>query len=470
MPVHPLDFEIQAHLYSTQEGLHIFDEKARFQRWLNFEAALATSQAELGIIPQEAAARINASAHLDLLDLTAMRADYTTNRNSLVPLLNALKKVCGEHADYVHYGATTQDAIDTGMILELRDLLELIYRDSRAVESLLLDLAAQHRETVMIGRSHSQHALPITFGFKVAVWLAESRRHILRLQQLAPRLLTGQLSGAVGSMAALGVQGRELAAKTMTRLGLAVATTPWHTSRDNIAEMSSCFTMLTATTAKIANEIFQLGKSEVLELREPAPTGKSSGSSTMPHKRNPVLCERIVVMSRHVRALNGTILEGMIHENERDPRSLWSEWLAVPQVSIYTATSLHYLIDILRGLEVHASRMTSNLTLYGDKIMSEWLLFLLAKSLGKAKAQEKLSRWLHEAEESNRPFAAMLKADPELSQLLSDEDLAKLDQPRHYIGLSPEIVSDTIAEVRQQRALDPVRLTELITPPGTGKP
>lgn len=463
MPVHPLDFEIQAHVYSTQECLDIFDEKARFQRWLDFETALAESQAELQIIPQEAADRIKTCAQIDQLDTEAIRQDYTKNRNSLVPILNALKKACGKHGDFVHFGATTQDAIDTGMILEIRDLLNVVYRDTRAIESLLLELAAKHKDSVMIGRTHSQHALPITFGFKAALWLAEIRRHITRLQQCAPRLLAGQLSGAVGSMAALGTKGREVAAKTMARLGLSVATTPWHTSRDNIAEISSCFTMLNATTAKIANEIFQLGKSEVLELREPAPAGKSSGSSTMPHKRNPVLCERIVVMSRHIRALNGTVLEAMIHENERDPRSLWSEWLAIPQISIYTATSLHYLIDILLGLEVNTERMRNNLHLYGDKVLSEWLLFTLSKSLGKTKAHDKLAKLLSEAEKTDTPFSKIVQADPLIAQLLSDEDRAKLNEPAHYIGLSPEIVNDTLNEVQSRRNSDPISLTEITT-------
>lgn len=451
MPAHPIDFDIQANTFSTPEGMAIFDEKNRFQRWLRFEAALAAAQGELGIIPPAAAATIQAKAAIEHLDLEAVRREYTTNRNSLTPIIKALRQACGGHGDYVHHGATTQDAIDTGQALELQAVLALVQRDLRQIEDRLLELAAQHRAQPMVGRTHSQQAIPITLGYKFSIWLLEINRHSERLQELSPRVLTGQLGGAVGTMAALGVHGREVAARTMSKLGLRASTAPWHTSRDTSAETGAFLAMLTSTAAKIANEVFQLGKTEIMEMREPAPAGKSAGSSTMPHKRNPVLCERIVVLSSHVRAMAQVIMEAMLHENERDPRALWSEWLAMPQICIYSLTGLHYLKAVLMELEIFPARMQANLRLQQAAIASEWLMFALSPMLGKAKAQAKISLALDQASQTGQSLARIMANDPDLADCLPRLDLTMLDHPESYVGLAPEIVDDVIREINQKR-------------------
>lgn len=451
MPAHPIDFDIQANLYSTPEGIAIFDEKNRFQRWLHFEAALAAAQGELGIIPPEAAAMIQAKATIEHLDLNAVRQEYTTNRNSLVPIVKALRQACGPYGDYVHHGATTQDAIDTGQALELKAFLALVRRDLTQIEDRLLELATQHQNLPMVGRTHSQQALPITLGLKFSVWLLEISRHQDRLLALTPRCLTGQLGGAVGTMAALGPKGREIASRTMSKLGLQASTAPWHTARDTSAETGAFCAMLTTTAAKIANEIFQLGKTEIMELREPTPAGKSAGSSTMPHKRNPVLCERIVVLSSHVRAMSQVLLEAMLHENERDPRALWSEWLAMPQTCIYTLTSLHYLKTVLQDLEIRPQQMLANLHRQQEAISSEWLLFTLSPIIGKARAHAKISHYLDLASSTGQSLRTILAADPELADRLAQVDLTLLDHPEAYIGLAPEIVADVIREIKQRR-------------------
>jgi len=451
MPAHPIDFDIQSNLFSTPEGRAIFDEKSRFQRWLDFEAALAAAQGELGIIPPQAAAAIQAKASLDHLDLEAIRQEYTTNRNSLVPIVKALRQACGPYGDYVHHGATTQDAIDTGQALELQAVLSLVQQELLLIEDRLLALAGQYRTLPMVGRTHSQQALPITLGLKFAIWLLEFGRHLDRLQALTPRVLTGQLGGAVGTLAALGTQGREVAARTLAKLGLRAGVAAWHTARDTSAETGAFLAMLTATNAKIANEIFQLGKTEVMELREPAPAGKSAGSSTMPHKRNPVLCERIVVLSSHVRALAQVIMESMLHENERDPRALWSEWLAIPQICLYTLTSLHYLKTVLLDLEIFPERMLANLHLQQEAIASEWLMFALSPFLGKTRAHAKINHALAQATAMGRPLREILAADPELADWLPRLDLTMLDHPEAYVGLAPEIVDDAIREINQRR-------------------
>ncbi len=451
MTAHPIDFDIQANIFSTPEGLAIFDEKNRFQRWLHFEAALAAAQGELGVIPPEAATTIQAKASIEHLDLDAVRREYTSNRNSLTPIIRALRQACAPYGDYVHHGATTQDAIDTGQALELQAVMALVQRDLRQIEDRLLELAAQHRTLPMIGRTHSQQAIPISLGLKFSVWLLEINRHGDRLQALTPRVLIGQLGGAVGTMAALGLQAREIAARTMVKLGLKASTAPWHTARDTSAETGSFLAMLTTTAAKIANEVFQLGKTEVMELREPSPPGKSAGSSTMPHKRNPVLCERIVVLSSHVRALAQVVMEAMLHENERDPRALWSEWLAMPQICIYTLTALHYLKTVLFDLEIFPERMLANLRLHQENIASEWLMFALSPIVGKARAHEKISQCLDQSAATGQSLRTILAKDPELADCLHKVDLTMLDHPETYIGLAPEIVDDVIREVNLKR-------------------
>ena len=451
MPAHPIDFDIQANLFSTPEGLAIFDEKNRFQGWLDFEAALASAQGELGLIPPEAAAIIQAHASIEHLDLDAVRRDYTTNRNSLVPIVKALRQACVPYGDYVHHGATTQDAIDTGQALQLKAVFSLVQRDLRQIEDRLLELAAQHRTLPMIGRTHSQQAIPISLGLKFAVWLLEMNRHGDRLQALSSRALTGQLGGAVGTMAALGPQGREIAALTMAKLGLQTSAAPWHTARDTSAETGSFLAMLTSSAAKIANEIFQLGKTEIMELREPAAAGKSAGSSTMPHKRNPVLCQRIVVLSSHVRAMAQVLMEAMLHENERDPRALWSEWLAMPQSCIYTLAALDYLKSVLLDLEIFPDRMLANLHLQQESIASEWLMFTLSPLIGKAQAHAKISHCLDLAASSGRSLRTILAQDPELCNCLQHVDLTLLDHPETYIGLAPQIVDDVIQQINQKR-------------------
>lgn len=454
MPCHPFDFEIQTNIFSTPEMTGIFAEEQRFNRWLEFEAALATTQAELGIIPPEAAREIVARARLSCLDLDALREGYTKSRNSLLPLIKALRDACQKgHGEFVHYGATTQDVLDTSQVMELRDTLRIIYRDLREMATALSRLARQHRATPMIGRTHGQQALPITFGLKCAVWLAEIRRHIDRVKGLMPRLLVGQLSGAVGTMAALGEQGREVARQTLARLGLGYSAVAWHTSRDNIAETASLLAIIAATQEKIANEIIELGKNEIGELLEPPLAGAIS-SSTMPHKRNPVICQRIVVMSRQIRALSGTVTEAMTHEHERDGRTIWSEWLAMPQISIYTGTILNYSKTVIGGLEVFPENMARNLRLHGDMVLSEWLLFRLGSAVGKMEAQVMMQRLTHQARIEGKSLKECALAAGKIAALLSKDDLIFLDHPEKYIGLAKDLVDDLLADVVAQQAQD----------------
>ena len=459
MPSHPFDFQLQANFFSTPELVAVFDEQRRISRWLQIEAALAQAQGELGIIPAEAAQEIKSKAKLEFLDLARLQEGYQQSRNSIMPVVKELRRTCRDNCgEYVHYGATTQDILDTAQVLELEEALQIIFRDLRALEKLLIGLCRKHQKTAMIARTHGQQAMPTTFGLKAAVWTEELRRHIERLKSIYPRAMTGQLSGAVGTMAALGLKAREVADRTMALLNLKATTLSWHTSRDNMAEIASFFAILAGTLEKIANEIYYLGKTETGELAE-APPG-SLMSSTMPHKKNPVFCQRVAVLARHIRSLAGCIVDSMPHEHERDPRLLWTEWLAMPQISIYTGTAVNYLIKIIDGLAVNEQAMKKNLYLQQNMVLSEWLLFKLASSIGKMKAQEKLHALLLKATGENRSLKDILAEDEEISRLLTPDDFASLDHPEQYIGLAFELVDDALAEITAQRQNDPKVLSQ----------
>ena len=456
--VHPIDFEINPDTYSTPELRQIFDEKAKYQRWLDFEAALAQVQGELGVIPREAAQEIASKAKLENLDLDEIREAYLTSRNSLMPLIKGLRNACEKgHGEYVHYGATTQDVLDTAQSLEVKDTLLVIYRDLRDLEGTCLDLAGKYRATPMVARTHGQQALPITFGLKVVIWLNEIRRDIERLKEVFQRITTGQLSGAVGTMAALGPKAMEIAQRTLEILGLNHARVPWHNSRVNMGELSASFSLLVSTLEKMANEIFQLQKVELGELKEPLPD-KTVTSTTMPHKANPVICQRVAVLARHVRHLNGVILESMAHEHERDARCLWSEWLAVPQLCIYTGTALHYMRGVMSGLEIREDRMMANLHLQKKRVASEWLVFRLSPALGKMKSLERVHELSSKARESGISLKEALSNDEQIGPLLTSEDLQHLDHPEKYIGHAVEIVDAAVDDIEEKRKSDPKTL------------
>jgi adenylosuccinate lyase len=458
MPVHPFDYTINPNIYSTAEFEALFDEKTMFQRWLDFEAALAKAQGAHGIIPKEAALEITAKAKLEHIDLNSVREGYSKSRNSVVPLLGGLRRACNApHGEYVHYGATTQDVIDTGEILALRDTLSLVYRDLRALENICLQLGIKHRSTPMAARSHGQQALPTTFGLKVMIWAAEIRRHISRIRHLNTIINCGQLSGAVGTFAALGPQGFEIARETMAILGLQHNPLSWHTSRDNIAELASDFAIMAMTLAKIANEIFQLQKTEIGELLEPSIAG-ALASSTMPHKQNPVICQRVVALSKHIRGLAGTITESVAHEHERDPRSLWAEWLAIPQLCIYSGNILHSMVNVLSGLTVREDRMLENLYRQKHLITTEWLLFKLSKTLGKSQSLDKLHKLSELAETNGTNLKDAVLNDEIIGSLFTKDDLAPLDHPEQYTGQAVQIVGQTLTEITRLRKTDPKTL------------
>lgn len=431
--------------FSTAAMRQIFSDEQTVQKWLDVEAALAKVQARMGIIPQAAADEIQAKARVALIDLAELKQEMDRTSHPIVPLLRAIKKVCADDTgEFVHWGATTQDIMDTGTILQLREALEQIDTNYRRVHSNICDLARKHRDQTMAGRSHGQQALPITFGFKAAVWAEEIRRNLERLDQLKKRLLTGQFSGAVGTLAALGDQGLEVQQALFEELGLHCPTITWHVSRDSIAELCCVLAISVGTAGKIAHEIYSLQKTETAELEEPFAMGKV-GSSTMPHKRNPPACEGIVALSRIVRNTSALGLESMMAEHERDKIVLQTEREFIARICCMSDAAFSKLAFVTAGLNVRGDNMDRNLFVQKGLLLSEAVMMTLGDKLGRQQAHEIVYEICMDVFEKGGSFKEGLLANPLIAQHLDEQDIDDMLDPHAYTGLAGVFVDRVLA-------------------------
>jgi len=455
MSSHIIDSEVHQDAWSTEETRHIFDTRTRFQRWLDIEVALARAQGRLGVIPEEAAREIAKNADMDRIDMAQLKADFALTQHSLMPLLKAVQRLCpGDTGEYIHFGPTTQDIEDTGGILEIKDAYHVMLRDMREIEDILMDLARKHRETVMCGRTHSQQGLPITLGLKLAIWISEIRRHIERFKQMAPRLFVGMLHGGAGSMSALGPKAMETMELMMTDLGLGVPDVGWGNSRDILAEYVCNVANAAATFGKIANEIFQLGKTELGEMSEPLPEAYI-GSSTMPHKRNPEICEFVVMLSRIIRSHAGVALEAVVCEHERDTRSWRTDWLTLPECSMMMGAILKMMKTLLADLGIHEERIAQNLDLLKGLMLSEAYMFLLGEKIGKQTAHHVVGKAALAAMRENRHLKETLMDIPEVRAVISAEELEEISDYRRHIGFAREMVDKVCETSERLRPTDP---------------
>jgi 3-carboxy-cis,cis-muconate cycloisomerase len=448
-PAHLIDSRVLGGLFSSKEMREVFTDRATVQSWLDAESALAAAQARLGIIPESAAEQIARSADADAFDLDAMGAEIRRTAHPLVPLIRQLAEAAGPEAgSWVHYGATTQDITDTGLALQMRAAVGVTERLLGELIQVLGDLAERHRDLPMVGRTHAQHALPITLGFKFAVLAAECERHSERLADAKPRALVGQLGGAVGSLAALGESGLEVQEEMMQRLGLAAPVIPWHTARDGFTELVCVAAMVAATCGKIANEVRVLQRTEVAELEEPFALGKV-GSSTMPHKRNPMYAEYVIADAILCRQAPAGMLAAMHQEHERD-MSLWGvEWSVLPETFIRTAGLLEHVTWILRGLIVHRENIQRNLHQLGDLMLSEAAMMSIAQTTGKIEAHELVYQASMTAWETGRTLRETLMEHEQFSTAgLPAGRLAELLVPETYLGSCQELVDRVVARIR----------------------
>lgn len=454
MPSTITDSLIYGPAWGTDEMRAVFDDVPRMQTWLDILAALALAQAELGIIPQAAATGIAEKAQVERLNFDNLRRGYQETSHSTLGLIREWQRVLSPEAgEWVYFGATVQDITDTWTSLALKRVAEITYRDLRALEASLLEHAARHRETLMPGRTHGQIGLPITFGFKCAVWVREVRRHIQRLKELAPRLAVGQLAGGVGSVSSYGDQGLELLARFCARLQLNVPGISWDTARDTIAEFGNLAAMVAATLAKIGTEIYNLQRPEIGEVAEPFQMGHV-GSITMPHKRNPEFSEHIVTLARVIR-YNATLLtEGMLHEHERDGRAWKAEWLALPETCLCLGKALALSLEMLAGLVVNAEAMQRNLDATQGYVLSEAVMLALAQKIGKQSAHQIIYAASMRGVEQGLTFKEALLADARIAARLSGQDIDALLDYRAHIGMIPQMVDRVVACARDERAAE----------------
>lgn len=447
MSVHFLDNSVFQDSVSTPRMRAVFDEMAVFQSWLDVERAIALASGELGIIPQSAAERIAAHATIDGIDLEAVKAHGKVTSHSLLGLLKEFRRVIAhDDARYVHWGATTQDIVDTGMMLVLRNAYAIIEEQLAETLRHARPLLATYRDTVMVGRTHGGHALPITFGMKAAIWLDELGRQLERWRAARERILVVGIVGAVGTMASWGDQGFALQHRAAKILGLGTPIAPWASARDRIAEVATLCALTSGTASRIAKEIYNLSKTEVREIEEPFTKGKV-GSSTMPHKRNPVHTEWSIVLDRLIRADAGVALEAMGVENERDASHWKAEWVIMPELFPMLSGSLAHLDATLSGLWVHPERMAANTRMLKGLLLSERAMFVLAESMPLPEAHETVYQASVRAFDNDTALVDELMAEDGVAGKCDRARIEEALDPASYTGVAGEIADRVGARI-----------------------
>lgn len=433
--------------FGNAEMRSVFLDEQRFTAWLKVESALARSQARLGLIPKAAADEISRQSVVENLDFAAMKDEYEQVGFPILPLVHQLAKACDpESARWVHWGATTQDIVDTGLVLQMREGFGIIEGQLDEVVAILARLARDHRDTVMAGRTFQQQAAPITFGFKAAVWLDELIRHRERLVDIKRRTLVCQFGGAVGTLATFGQDGIAVLEELARELDLETPAISWHTARDGWAEAVFWLSMLGASLAKIATEVATLMRTEVNEVREPFMPGRG-GSSTLPQKRNPIACPIIIAIGNRLREHVGSQLTAMIQEHERAVAGQPLEWLVIPDAFVLASGSLKQTIEMLGGLNVDAQRMRENLNHSGGLLLAEAVMMELAPTIGRGQAHDLVYAAAGRAWDSGITLREALQADHGVITHLTEADLDRLLDPAQYTGCTSEMIDRVLARL-----------------------
>jgi 3-carboxy-cis,cis-muconate cycloisomerase len=449
MPVNPADSPILGTLYGSDAMRAVFDETAYFQRMLDVESALARVQGRLGIIPADAVEAIVAAARVENLRTEDLAASARNVGYPVVGLVAGLSKAAGQAGGgYTHWGATTQDIMDTATVMQVRDGLDLI---ETALSGILIALAGQadtHRATVMAGRTHLQQALPVTFGLKCAVWAMPFLNHLERLRQLRSRVQMVEFAGATGTLASLGDQGIPIMQALAAELGLGAPLAPWHVCRDALAETVSFLGLVCGTLAKIATDIVLLAQTEVGEVTEPYVAGRGQ-SSTMPQKRNPIASEYILAAARVVQGLVPVMQGAMAQDHERATGPWQAEALAVPQAFVLTHGALLHTRAVAEGMVVDAARMRANLDITHGLIVSEAVMMGLAPLIGRGVAHHVVKRACDTALAESVSLVDALERDQVISARLDRAAIEKLIDPANYLGSTQGFIDRVIAAVRR---------------------
>jgi 3-carboxy-cis,cis-muconate cycloisomerase len=434
---------------AMQEAL---SDEARVKGMLRFEAALATAEAHAGVIPQGAARTIAEQCGSLQPDLQLVAKEAALAGNVAIPLIKILTEAVArqdkEAARFVHWGATSQDAIDTGFVLQLRGALQLIEKDMARLSDTLAALANLHRKTLMVARTWMQQALPTTFGFVVAGWLDAILRQRGRLQEINPRVLALQFGGAVGTLAALRGDGPKVAKLLAEELHLATPAVPWHAHQDRMAEAATFCGILTGTLGKIVRDVSLQSQTEIAELSEPVDEGRG-GSSTLPHKRNPVTCSVVLAAATRMPGLVSSMLAAMLQEGQRGLSGWQAEWETLPEILRLSGGALHHLAEMMPRLQVNSKRMQHNLEATKGLIFAEAVAMALADRMGKMPAHLLLEAACQKALAENRPLKEILREEPGLHGHLTAADLEGLFEARNYLGSADEFVERVTGEARE---------------------
>ena len=435
--------------FTARDMRDVFCDQGRVQAMLDFEAALARAEARVGLIPTSAVAPIQAACSAGLYDFAALGEAIATAGNSAIPLIKALgKQIAAQNAEaerYVHFGATSQDVMDSGLVLQLRRALELIESDLAQLGQTLATQAERYVATPLAGRTWLQHATPVTLGMKIAGWLGAVTRSRQRLAELKPRLLVLQFGGASGTLAALGEQAMPIAQALAEELQLTLPEQPWHTQRDRVVEFGAVLGLIAGSLGKLGRDVSLLMQTEAAEVFEPSAPGKG-GSSTMPHKRNPVGAAVLIGAATRVPGLLSTLFSAMPQEHERS-LGLWhAEWETLPEICCLVSGSLQQALLIARGLEVDAGRMAHNLDLTQGLVLAEAVSIVLAQRVGRDTAHHLLERCCKRAVAEQRHLRAVLGDEPQVTAELSAAELDHLLDPAHYLGQAQTWVERAVAE------------------------
>lgn len=435
--------------FTARDMREVFCDQGRVQAMLDVEAALARAEARVGLIPASAVAPIEKACRADLYDFAALGEAIATAGNSAIPLVKALgKQIAATDAEaerYVHLGATSQDVMDTGLVLQLRQALDLIESDLAQLADALAAQAQRHAATPMAGRTWLQHATPVTLGMKIAGWLGAVTRSRQRLRELKPRLLVLQFGGASGTLAALGEQALPIAQALAEELQLILPEQPWHTQRDRVVEFGAVLGLIAGSLGKLGRDISLLMQTEAAEVFEPSAPGKG-GSSTMPHKRNPVGAAVLIGAATRVPGLVSTLFSAMPQEHERS-LGLWhAEWETLPEICCLVSGSLQQARLLADGLEVDAARMARNLDLTQGLVLAEAVSIVLAQRVGRDTAHHLLEQCCKRAVAEQRHLRAVLGDEPQVTAQLSSAELDHLLNPAHYLGQAQVWVERAVAE------------------------
>ena len=454
MSILPIDAgPIETGRYGTAEMRKIFEEEARVQKMLDVEAALAWAHAEVGNIPRKDAEKIAAMASTKHVKLSRIKEIEREIKHDVTSLVRALAEACGPSGAYVHLGATSYDIVDTANALQLKEALELIEKKLDNLEKVLMEKASQYKNTLMMGRTHGQHALPITLGFKFAVWMREISRHIQRLRQCKERILVGKMSGAVGTQAGLGVHAMKIQELVMQRLGIKAAEISTQiVQRDRHAELVCLLATIASSLDNFATEIRELQRPEIGELFEPFEVEKQVGSSTMSQKRNPELCERVCGLARIVRSLAIPALENVVTWHERDLTQSSVERFTFPETCILTDYMLFLITNVVANLRVDEKHMLKNIELTQGRTMSEAVMIALAKKgMNRQEAHELLRKLTIKSETERRDFKKILLENKLVSGRLTEKELGDTLNPKNYLGTAKEQVAQIVKKTIKER-------------------